>query len=73
MKIMNTIYKPATVSVANDRRIFIFWTNTKDEVVVRARPKCGGVWSPNHFVPLLPANRSKTTSNIWDVILSPEV
>ena len=73
MKIMNTIYKPATVSVSKIRRIVIFWTNTKDELVVRARPDCRGIWSPNHFVPLLPANRSKRTNTIWEAILSPEV
>jgi len=73
MKIMNAIYKPTVTSVSNISRIIIFWTNTKDELVVRARPGCGGVWSPNHFVPLIPANRLNRTKSIEEVISTPEV
>jgi hypothetical protein len=73
MKIMNTIHKPALVSVSNIRRMVIFCTNSENELVVRARPGCGGVWSPNHFVPLVSANRLNKVNTISEVVLSPEV
>lgn len=73
MKIMNATYKPVTTSVSNVKRIVIFWTNTNDEIAVRARPNCGGIWSPNHFVPLVLANRSQRANTVREGNLSPEV
>jgi hypothetical protein len=73
MKIMNTIHKPTLVSILNIKRMVIFWTNSEDELVVRARPDCGGIWSPNHFVPLVSPNRLNKVNTISEVVLSPEV
>ena len=62
MKIMNSPYKPALTSIPTRGRLFIFWTNTMDESSAKARPQSGGVWSPNHFVPLVqPQERSQTS------------
>ena len=61
MKIMNSPYKPALASMPVRGRMFIFWTNTMDEWSAKARPRSGGVWSPNHFVPLVqPQQRFQT-------------
>lgn len=76
MKMMNTIYKPTattTITVSKMRRVIILWTNTDDELVVRARPDCKGSWSPNHFVPLLSANRSMRTNIVSENTLLPAV
>lgn len=73
MKIMNAIYKPAVASVPNTKKLVIFWTNTNHESHVRNRPDCGGIWSPNHFVPLLPTNRLDRTSSTIEIIPLPEV
>lgn len=73
MKIMNKLYKPTLTSVSNIKKLVIFWTNTNHESHVRNRPGCGGIWSPNHFVPLLPPNRLNETSIIIESIPSPEV
>ena len=43
MKIMNSAYKPVLVSAPVRGRLFIFWTNTMDESLVKARPHSGGV------------------------------
>jgi hypothetical protein len=62
MKIMNSPYKPLVTSIPIRGRLFIFWTNTMDEASAKARPHSGGVWSPNHFVPLIqPQQRSRTS------------
>ena len=53
MKIMNAVYKPLRVAVPSDKKIIIFWSSTEDEISTRLRPGNGGVWNPNHFVPLL--------------------
>jgi hypothetical protein len=62
MKIMNSPYKPVLASMPVRGRAFIFWTNTMDELSAKARPRSGGVWSPNHFVPLVqPQQRFQTS------------
>jgi len=58
MKIMNSVYKPIERSVSNNARIFIFWSSTEDETSTKARPGNGGIWNPNHFVPLLQKSRN---------------
>jgi hypothetical protein len=64
MKSMNAVYKPMDTSVPNNGRLIIFWTSTKDELSTKTRPNSGGVWSPNHFVPLIQQCRSyRTASN----------
>ncbi|CAF1213513.1 unnamed protein product [Adineta steineri] len=64
MKIMNTVYKPVDTYASNKGRLIIFWTSTEDELSTRNRLGSGGVWSPNHFVPLLkPSERHRTASN----------
>jgi hypothetical protein len=73
MKIMNATYKPTLTSGSNTKKIVIFWTNTNYESHVRNRPGCGGIWSPNHFVPLLPANRLNKTNITVEITPSPEV
>lgn len=73
MKIMNAMYKPTLTSISNTKKIVIFWTNTNYEYDVRNRPGCRGVWSPNHFVPLLPENRLNARNVTLGLILSPEV
>ena len=64
MKIMNSAYKPVLASIPVRGRLFIFWTNTMDESSVKARPHSGGVWSPNHFVPLVQPTQGFQTSPI---------
>ena len=62
MKIMNSPYKPVLASMPVRGRVFIFWTNTVDELSAKACPRSGGVWSPNHFVPLVqPQQRFQTS------------
>lgn len=73
MKIMNAVYKPIDVSVPNNRRLIIFWTNTNDEFSVKSRSGCGGVWSPNHFVPLIQPCRSHRTTSVEQTHMMPEV
>lgn len=64
MKIMNASYKPVQTSVPIRGRVIMFWTSTTDEASTRARPNSGGIWSPNHFVPLLhPNTRFQETAN----------
>ncbi|CAF4296522.1 unnamed protein product, partial [Adineta steineri] len=63
---MNAVYKPLDISALNNGRLIIFWTNSEDEVTTKHRPGSGGVWSPNHFVPLVrpcetPESPRKTT------------
>ncbi|CAF1554051.1 unnamed protein product, partial [Adineta steineri] len=79
MKIMNAVYTPLDTSVSNNGRLIIFWTNSEDEVTTKCRPGSGGVWSPNHFVPLIrpcetPESPRKTTikNNKVASIRSPE-
>ncbi|CAF0939652.1 unnamed protein product [Didymodactylos carnosus] len=55
-------------------RVFIFWTNTMDELSAKACPRSGGVWSPNHFAPLVqPQQRFQTspTQEISSILESP--
>ncbi len=73
MKIMNAVYKPIETSVSYNRRVVIFWTNTKDELSTKARPGSGGVWSPNHFVPLIQAHRGDRATSIERTRITPEV
>ncbi len=71
MKIMNAVYKPLDTSVQNNGRLIIFWTSIKDELSTKNRPDSGGVWSPNHFVPLIQQCRShRTASNDRDRVTS---
>lgn len=72
LKVMNTIYKPMLQSLSI-KRVLIFWTNTKDERLVRSRPGFSGTWSPNHFVPLISANSLNRINTIDEVIVTPEV
>lgn len=53
MKIMNAIYRSVDISVPSNGKVIIFWCSTEDEVSTRARQGNCGIWSPNHFVPLL--------------------
>ncbi|CAF1311364.1 unnamed protein product [Adineta ricciae] len=53
MRIMNAVYKPTDTSVPFTGRIVIFWSSTEDEISTRARHGNCGIWSPNHFVPLV--------------------
>ncbi|CAF4223600.1 unnamed protein product, partial [Adineta steineri] len=76
---MNAVYKPLDISALNNGRLIIFWTNSEDEVTTKRRPGNGGVWSPNHFVPLIrpcetPESPRKTTikNNKVASIRSPE-
>lgn len=73
MKIMNSTFKPTRTSVSNARQIIIFWTNANHEADVRNRPGCRGIWSPNHFVPLISGNRHNKTNTVARSIPSPEV
>ena len=62
MKIINSPYKPVLASMPVRGRVFIFWTNTMDELSAKACPRSGGVWSPNHFAPLVqPQQRFQTS------------
>lgn len=72
MKIMNAVYKPLSQSACTERLI-IFWTNTQDEFLVRNRPGCRGVWSPNHFVPLISPNRLSRLNPTDEVTVIPQV
>ncbi|CAF3827032.1 unnamed protein product, partial [Adineta steineri] len=76
---MNAVYKPLDISAPNNGRLIIFWTNSEDEVTTKNRPGSGGVWSPNHFVPLIrpcetPESPQKTTikNNKVTSVRSPE-
>ena len=60
MEIMNAVYKPVDTSVPSNGKVIIFWSRTEDEVSTRAR---GGVWNPNHFVPLLQHRNYRTANN----------
>ncbi|CAF1021920.1 unnamed protein product [Didymodactylos carnosus] len=74
MKIMNSPYKPVLASIPVRDRVFIFWTNTIDELSAKACPRSGDVWSPNHFVPLVqPQQRFQTspTQEISSILESP--
>ncbi|CAF4084316.1 unnamed protein product [Rotaria sp. Silwood2] len=53
MKNMNAIYKPIQSSTPIRGYVIIFWTSSRDEVTTRSRTNSGGIWSPNHFVPLV--------------------
>ncbi|CAF1459092.1 unnamed protein product [Adineta steineri] len=79
MNIMNAVYKPLDISALNNGRLIIFWTNSEDEVTTKRRSGSGGVWSPNHFVPLIrpcetPESPRRTTikNNKVASIRSPE-
>jgi hypothetical protein len=63
MTSMNAVYKPIDISVPNNGRLIIFWTSSKDELSTKARPGSGGVWSPNHCVPLIQKCRSHRTAS----------
>lgn len=73
MKIMNNVFKPTGPFASNIKKVIIFWTNTQDELEVKARPGCGGIWSPNHFVPLVHGNRNNGLVNVDKVIATPQV
>lgn len=59
---MNNTYKPIQTSVPIRGRVIVFWTSTLDEATTKARPNSGGIWSPNHFVPLVEPNMYLQTS-----------
>lgn len=73
MKVMNCIYRPTVQMSSNIKRVFIFWTNTKDELTVKAHPDHDGIWSPNHFVPLVQANRGSRVRTSEEVIATFQV
>ena len=73
MKIMNSAYKPVLASAPVRGRLFIFWTNTMNESSVKARPHSGGVWSPNHFVPLVQPPQGFQTTPIQEISSISEV
>ena len=73
MKIMNSPYKPVLTSMPVRGRLFIFWTNTKDELSAKAHPHSGGVWSPNHFVPLIQPQQRFQTSPVKEISSTLEV
>jgi len=73
MKIMNAVYKPMDTSVPNNGRLIIFWTSTKDEIITKSRPGSGGIWSPNHCVPLIQQCRSHRTASNERAGVTPEV
>lgn len=50
MVVMNTVFTPASPTIAN-YEIIILWSHMKDEK--NAREENHGAWSPNHFVPLM--------------------
>lgn len=60
MKIMNAVYGPVDVSAPSNGRVIIFWCGTEDEISTRARQGSHGIWSPNHFVPLLQQRQSSS-------------
>jgi hypothetical protein len=73
MKIMNAVYKPLDTSVLNNGRLTIFWTSNIDELSTKNRPGCAGIWSPNHFVPLIQQSRNHRTESNERVCATPEV
>ncbi len=73
MKSMNAVYKPVEPSNLNNARVVIFWTNCEDEISTNTRPGGSGLWSPNHFVPLLQANRGHRTTSTERTSVTPEV
>ena len=58
MKSMNAVYKPVETTAKSHGRLIIFWTSCENEVSTKNRPGSGGVWSPNHFVPLVRQGRT---------------
>lgn len=73
MKIMNAIFQPTETSTSSKRRVIIFWTNTEDEHLTKARPGCQGIWSPNHFVPLVQRTQPHRTASIDHIGMTLEV
>lgn len=73
MKIMNSSYKPVLTSIPVRGRVFIFWSNTMDELSVKDRPQGNGVWSPNHFVPLVQSQQRITASSNNEITSVSEV
>jgi hypothetical protein len=73
MKIMNAIYKPIDTSVPNNGKLIIFWTSSEDELSTKTRPGSGGVWRPNHFVPLVQHGRIHRTPSTERVQMTLEV
>ena len=73
MKIMNAVYKPVETSVSSNRRVVIFWSSTEDEISTRVHPGNGGIWNPNHFVPLLQQYRNSRTATKERVSTIPDV
>jgi hypothetical protein len=63
MKSMNTVYKPIETAANTHGRLIIFWTSCQNEVSTKSRPGNGGVWSPNHFVPLLRQCRAQRATS----------
>ncbi len=63
MKSMNAVYKPVEPSNVHNVRVVIFWTNCEDEISTKTHPGGSGLWSPNHFVPLIQANRDYRTTS----------
>ncbi len=73
MKSMNAVYKPVDTSVPNNGRVIMFWTSCENELLTKTRLGDNGVWSPNHFVPLVQASRDDRTASIQRAIVIPEV
>lgn len=64
MKCMNAVYKPMNTSTSNNGRLIILWSSCENEVSTKNRPGSGGVWSPNHFVPLIPQSSAHRVHRI---------
>lgn len=65
MKSMNAVYRPVGTRATSNMRLIIFWTSSQDEFSTRNRPSSGGVWSPNHFVPLIQPGNIHQTIEDW--------
>ncbi len=73
MKTMNAVYKPVDMSIPNNERLIIFWTSIDDESSTKTRPGSGGVWSPNHIVPLIKQCQSHRATSDERAYIIPEV
>ncbi len=73
MKIMNPTYKPRPSSTLVNGHVVIFWYSNTDEVTTRLFASNGGVWSSNHFVPLVKHNENLNILDNNQAILSPKV
>ena len=67
LDIFNSTFEHAPYN-SSATTIFIFWTNTQNEIY--ARRSNAGNWTPNHFVPLLlPPNNSQSQGDTTQPII----